>query len=963
MTFSFRTFQHSTKLLASNGILAKFINKSLSTNLEHSLSVDSTPQELYKSTFSCLEVLLMNLVESESEADDGSEEDLKTVGKSIINFMFLLKQDSFPENDFISIATACINCLKFITQMESEFATENVGELLGISKSFILYSIPDITQQPPTKIASSQQAIMDPVAIRPNKRNNGMTSKTRKSRKSNKKKSETVKNLDDSQRSYGFQENSNSFGSFPAAIYRTSDSDYSDNEHNREFASRHKQSKLRLAALSLLSILASIVEKKILFGYWHSLFSTEESTSATLINCVLKDTSPRCKILALQTIILLLKNSKPFLIQAEKEKKGPSTFTPFSVTLGNMIEFTYEKLTQALVKEGDLTVLTQILKCVSTFIPATPFHRLKTGIVTGFVKYVRLLTRHKDPTIKVASLIVMGNLISISDITSEIYELLEIPKSKIEFSWKKIDESIRSVGVSQDDEDEIVDLEFEDEEEADESEAKKEENETIKMSWLLQAVLENLGIFGGVVKTPSLLTSVRIESLQVLSAMTSHYLLLKDHLAPISSAIVKSLQNSADEQLYACRALDFLGSSINVYLSQDKKNLQDLEASVGFWLIVIPSAVAKIQDVTQPPALRASLADGLANIGVHVFEKLEHQKQILLISVLTGCSYDEDANVKSSAIRALAVYVLFPSLRDDLCYVENTIESILRIIKDQNVLTRTKASWSLGNVVDALLMTKENQSINERLMQKIFETSLEATSDNDRVKVNAVRTLGNLMTLLTQEQLSNPNWLQLLEKSIQSLHNLLLNCGNVKVKWNVCYSFSTFMKNSIFFDPALKFKWQELVFPALCDVIRTSPNFKVRINACVAFTVPKREHFGNFFINIWSCLLVALEQSNNLTDFNEYKHRDTLQDQLCSSLCHIISISTLEDVGSMKNEVFPLIDITKQNWNRVFNRWLPECQGKICTAVNSLKCLEGKTSEQKNSIEILISCFQPLEQF
>lgn len=906
----------------------------------------------------------MHFADQETEIEELNEELCKNVGQTLISFLFALKQEVFPEKDFIAIATSCLNCLKFVTQIDSDFSSEYIGELLGASKSFMLYSIPDINYQPASKIASSQQAIMDPVSLRPNKRGNGMVPKSRKSRKANKKKPEvTGKQQEESLRSYGMQENSTGFQQFSSFAYRTSDSDYSDNEHNREFVNRHKQSKLRLAALSLVSVIAGTVEKKILFGYWHSLFSTEETHSATLINCVLKDSSPRCRILALQTIIQLLKNSKPFLIQAENKDKAPSTFTPFSITLGNMIAFTYDKLTQALVKEGDLTVLTQILKCISVFIPATPFHRLKPGIVAGFVKYARLLTRHKDPTIKVAALILVGNLISISEMTSEIYELLDIPKSKIEFSWKKIDESIRTIGHSQIDDDEIVDLEFEDEE-LEDGDVKSEENsETVKMSWLLQAILENLGVFSGIMKTPSPATSVRVESLQVLSAMSSHFLLLKDHLHSISMAIVKSLSNSNDEQMYACRAIDILGSSINIYLSQDKKNLQDLEASVGFWLNMLSNIVEKIQDNRETPALRALLADGLANIGVHVFEKLDHQKQILLISILTGCSYDEDANVKSSAIRALAVYVLFPSLRDDLCFVENTIESILRIIKDQNVLTRTKASWSLGNVVDALLIVRETKSINERLLRQIYETSLEATNDNDRVKVNAVRIIGNLMTLLTRQHVQEESWLKLFEKSVQSLHNLLLNCGNVKVKWNVCYSFSSLMKNSIFFEPAFKFKWQELVFPALCDIIRTSPNFKVRINACAAFTIPSRENFAGYFIDIWSCLLIALEQSNNLTDFNEYKHRDTFQDQLCGSICHIIDVSTTDDVVQMKNVVFPLIDITKQNWNRVFNRWLPESQGKIFTAVASLKNLNCKASEQKNSVEILVSCFQPIEQF
>lgn len=103
----------------------------------------------------------------------------------------------------------------------------------------------------------------------------------------------------------------------------------------------------------------------------------------------------------------------------------------------------YEKITQALIKEGDLTVLAQILKCLAVFIQVTPFHRLADGIVTNFVKFVRLLVRHRNPTIKVGALMVIGHLISIRDMTSEIYELVEIPKSNIKFDRKLIDESIK----------------------------------------------------------------------------------------------------------------------------------------------------------------------------------------------------------------------------------------------------------------------------------------------------------------------------------------------------------------------------------------------------------------------------------------------------------------------------------------------------------------------------------------
>lgn len=296
--------------------------------------------------------MLMHLAESEA---DTVEDELKAIGQLLISFVTSFNPDDFPEHDFVSIITSSLNSLKFVAQMDSEFTTERIGELLGITRSFILYSIPDISQQPPSKIASSQQAIMEPLSLRPNnKRGNGAAAKSKRSRRTNKKKPEpSPRQQEDSPRSYGLHDNATSFVPFsPFAAYRTSDSDYSDNEHNRELVNRHKLSKLRLSALTLLSVIVSSVEKKVLFGYWHSLFSTEESSqsssSATLINCVLKDPVGRCKILALQNIILLLKNSKPFLIQAENKEKGPTTFTPFSVTLGNMIVFTYEKLTQVM---------------------------------------------------------------------------------------------------------------------------------------------------------------------------------------------------------------------------------------------------------------------------------------------------------------------------------------------------------------------------------------------------------------------------------------------------------------------------------------------------------------------------------------------------------------------------------------------------------------------------------------
>ena len=117
-------------------------------------------------------------------------------------------------------------------------------------------------------------------------------------------------------------------------------------------------------------------------------------------------------------------------------------------------------------------------------------------------------------------------------------------------------------------------------------------------------------------------------------------------------------------------------------------------------------------------------------------------------------------------------------------------------------------------------------------------------------------------------------------------------------------------------------------------------------------------------MDVWSLLLEALEQSNHLIDFNEYKHRDSLQEQICFSIAHLINLMLIEDTLAMKNELFPLIDITKQNWERVLNRLLPEKSATLLSATRKLKEWDqsnAKSPEQKNALRILFACFHPVE--
>lgn len=66
------------------------------------------------------------------------------------------------------------------------------------------------------------------------------------------------------------------------------------------------------------------------------------------------------------------------------------------------------------------------------------------------------------------------------------------------------------------------------------------------------------------------------------------------------------------------------------------------------------------------------------------------------------------------------------------------------------------------------------------------------------------------------------------------------------------------------------------------DLVVNSHNFKVRINSALALSVPEKKiYYREYYFHVWKALLDALDNSQNIEDFSEYKHRDNLIDQVC----------------------------------------------------------------------------------
>lgn len=955
-------------LLAPNGPLMKRLTFDESEKKRKNYD-GSSQEEIAEAAMRCVEALIPPLDE---DLSDHHVELLDAVGVEIIRLFYSQKKNFADSTNPYVFITSGLVALQKIAAGDRDWLERNIGEILGIGKSYMLYGLPGVEQSMPQKVIVSQQSVLEPATSQTNK--GGKVPKTRKPRNvgKNRKKDGRSKNSRSEESDRDNHLKVEYDNAMLSPFYKTSESDYSETESGRSQSEMHKQSKLRMAAISLIGVVAKNIEKKIFYGYWHSLFPSESLTNSSkgLLNCVLRDPNPRCRVAALQATSMFLFGSKVYLAQAET-RKAPSSFMPFSIALGNMILSIYESLTQALSAESSLPVLTQILKCLGVLIQVTPFHRIDNGFVPSFVKYIRRLIYHKDPTIQVAALMVMEFLISVQDMTNEISECIGIPRSKLKttnINQNQLNDVGANDVIEPHDEEEVIDSDYEGDVSEVLEENKNCEDSSNKMSWVLQKVLENLGVAVGTLKKTLTLAAapVRIESLQVLSCLAPHFLLLKDHLELIEIALEKSLSDSqAEIRLYTAKTLDTIGHSMSAYLIEKAAgDTDELSVCVNFWLKILPSVIQKIQGQTQNPALKVSLCDFMSNIGIHIFERLPHTTHIQIISLLSGASCNEENNVKASAVRALAVYALFPSLRDDLCFVENTAESIIPLLKDGNLFVRVKASWAMGNISDALVancIEPQSERISNDLFKRILEVSSDSAVDNDKVRSNAVRTLGNLLRLLNAEHLRLPAWQLLYRTAIDKLVQNLNSGNNAKVKWNACYAIGNLMKNELLFTSAKDYDWQKVVFSALINVIINNANFKVRINGAAALAVvTRREHYGTHLSTIWSSLLLALEQSNNLVDFNEYKHRDNLQEQICLTLSHVIKICNNEDFVLLKSGLIPALETIKQTWQRVINRVLPENAAPLLSCslyLNEILQRPNLPSETKNSLQVLASCF------
>ncbi|XP_067638384.1 HEAT repeat-containing protein 6 [Eurosta solidaginis] len=693
--------------------------------------------------------------------------------------------------------------------------------------------------------------------------------------------------------------------------------------------------KIRIASINLFGDIVRCVQQRVLYLYWRSLFpwDIEENKyeRSDIFYVAETDENSKCRCAALEVCVDLCLIYKSLFCQAEYIYRT-ATFMPLSQTLGLTILSSFRSLMLTITKEVSIPVLIQALKCTSALVQATAITKFECGVICDLISVLKNLVYHKDSTVQLTALTVVECVLMESTLPTGVVKALYSCKDD------KFD-----IGKSKDGVD--VTLNY-------------------ATSWLTSNVLYNLGYIQGEwqkrsVKIPN---PLRLKSFQLLSTMALHLdILLMDILDDVVSVLEEGLKdNQLDIRLGASKCLDALAYQIGTIAQSTT-----IDKCIRFWIHILPSIMKKIQIENELCAVKIALVNAISNIGTLVFENLPQSIRISLLSFLTGLSSEttEDVIVRANVVRALSIFATFPSMRINLVYIENTADLLLRLADVNNMSVRIKIIWSMGNISEALLensFESSNERISDDILWSLTKLAIEACNNNDKVRCNAVRTIGNLMRLISEKHFLKHADRALLTFGINKLVDGILSPGSSKVKWNSCYAIGNVLQSERIFlcmDMHKYFSCKSTLYSALCHAICCNSNYKVKINATTALLhIKKRSYIGEYCGTIWKTIIEAIEQSHNLFNFYEYNHRDLLQEQLLLLLCHIINLATVDDYILFSRIMLKRTEVVRNTWVRVTRRMIPEKAAPLLVCSSQLyKLLKSNTlnPEQKCSVKLI----------
>ncbi|KAJ8312659.1 hypothetical protein KUTeg_010032 [Tegillarca granosa] len=825
--------------------------------------------------------------------------------EAFLKLLHRIPATKIDPNTQCKVLISALRGLQNILSATKMMPMEQLGQLLSAVRAFMYHGLTNATTVIPERLYPTPLSQYDPNPLQPIKSpfeqqpsdkeapGSGKKSKKKKNKKAAEKKNDDSGDVEEAMvdrqtktehlgvKGQGQARDKSGSQNLRPAWTRisSSESEFSDTEGGQSSRLRMSCGKVRQCALACLHTLIKNTDKRLMFGYWSSFIPDSHAAANsqnvhTLFTIILKDPLPKCRMGALTALTALIEGTKTYLAVADDSEDLRTAFLPFSSVIGSTIRELHRCLLVALISENFPLTLTQLIKCMSVLVANVPYHKMRPGLLTRVMKQVRNFLYHRDPNVRVACLTCFGAVVAIQPPLMEICHIIQPMKApsivRQDDTMLKTDpdSGISSCNASNSDSEgsHINHEQIENKSTFSEGHSpgimtpsgcssgtqtpvfsdQALQAAAKEVSWIVKLCVKNVLPR----QTASVDNSeeghlhleplpVRLESLQLLAHLTRGYFPVIRNSLPILRDLI-------------CQCFEDKDQVVRLHTSK----IQD------FWIQLLSGPVPGILQKEAYNAVRATTCDCLSNMGPDVFAILPVDKRILCITLVLGLTSDEDKILRSAAIRALGVYILYPCLREDVSFVADAANSILTSMDDGSLNVRLKTAWSLANLCDAL-----------------------ACGDNDKVKSNAVRALGNIMRYLPVRSLGKTPFRNAVENGVKAL-----------VRWNACYAVSNMFKNPLMNHGNAP--WTKDILITLCSVVKDCKNFKVRINAALALGTPiERHHYGDkdLYLLVFGSLVEALQSSEDVVDFAEFRYKENLNDQICSSIIHLVTMVTSDD--------------------------------------------------------------------
>lgn len=748
-----------------------------------------------------------------------------------------------------------------------------------------------------------------------------------------------------------------------ATDFMSSDSDCSDSDVSGKDTDGIQSSKVRVAAIVCIQDLCQ-ADPKSFTAQWTMLLPTNDvlqqrKFEATLMTCLLFDPYLKVRIASASTVVVMLDGpSSVFLQVAEyKESTKWGSFMALSSSLGRILMQLHTGILHLIQRETHSRLLASVFKILMLLISSTPYSRMpkellpraiasllekaengfpfksnQTGLLastiscltaafstspsspqvkqmlleeisTGAVEaekrsgvistIFRLSEQLTNPTICFETLQTLRAVIhSYPNIASACWERVSIIVSKI----------LRAASL-----------------------------EAPMRTWKGHAG-DTVGFIGEKIVTAAI--KVLDECLRAISGFKGTEDILDDKLldTPFTSDFVRMKKVSS-------------APSYEPESAEDTKDEQKTYHSGSeHWSEAIEKHIPMTLRHTSP-MVRTATITCFAGITSSVFFSLAKEKQEFIVSSLINAVNDGVPSVRSAACRGIGVISCFLQVPLSAEILDKFIHAVEINTRDPLVSVRITASWALANICDSLrhcidefpLKKYTGSNTNPQLMAFLTERALRLTEDGDKIKSNAVRALGNLSRFVKYtnssgvhdkpvgyldsssnkiEMISDSSSLQhtsnycyptslgdshLLEKMVQAFLSCVTT-GNVKVQWNVCHALS-----NLFLNETLRLQdmdWAPSVFSVLLLLLRDSSNFKIRIQAAAALTVPASAFdYGNSFSDVVQGLEHILENlgSDQISAPSNFKYRVALEKQVTATMLHVLGLASSTDHQPLKD--------------------------------------------------------------